>query len=493
MVIKKTRGRQLSKHRTIRFLRRNRLALAFILGFMVLGAVVFFRSSALVPSVNVEAERGVVSANVGVVSDSTASGGNYVAFSSQKDTDFKGEYFNNVYLSGSPALVRFDQNIDFDWGTGSPDPIINAERFSVRWTATKSFGGQTYRFTIGGDDGIRLKIDGVMVIDQWYNQYFTGFSYDVALSGAHTIEVDYYEDSQGAQAYFNYGAVATMCPSTQIGTLPNCQPSLCPIGQVGVPPNCTQPATGISWSNNRSAQRPFGVGHYSDMYYDTRRPDMAGFSQDVTVITNGGTDGYYFATQVFFPVVPSCAGNGCYAYMGLQANSANGKQIIFSIWASPNGAPAPGVTQQAFGGEGTGLSLRKPFAWIEGRKYRYHMSYDTLRSDGANSNWWKAWLEDTTSGSVTELGSLQLPIGLRYGNSVVSFHERFSGPVNACDIATVNPSKVRFENTHYIYPDGSDLLPVSGAIYLTDFTGCNNTFGVNAFGAGAVESWVMKP
>lgn len=477
----------------LRFAHQNRTAIIFIGIFMLLGVILLFKSSALTPSVNTEAERGVLSSNVGVVNDANASGSNYISFSNQKDSDFRGEYFNNVYLSGAPALVRTDQNIDFDWGSGSPDPLVNTDRFSVRWTATKSFAPQTYRFTVGGDDGVRLKIDGVLVIDQWYEQYFTGFSYEANLSGPHTIEVDYFEDGQGARAYFNYGATPSMCPSTQTGSSPNCQPTGCPIGQIGSPPNCVPASTGISWNTVRNAEKPFDVGHYSDLYYDARRPDMTGFSQDVTVLTNGGSDGYYFATQVFFPVVPSCAGNGCYAYMGLQANSANGKQVIFSVWASPNGVPATGVTLQAFGGEGTGLSLRKPFNWTEGRKYRYHMTYDTSRSDGGNNNWWKAWLEDTVTGGVLDLGSLQLPSGQQYGNSIVSFHERFSGPISSCDITTVNPSKVRFENTHYYYPDGSDLLPVSGSIYQAAFTGCNNTFGVSALSNSAVESWIEKP
>jgi hypothetical protein len=34
--------------------------------------------------------------------------------------DWKGEYWSNADLSGSPALVRNDVAIDFDWGTGSP-------------------------------------------------------------------------------------------------------------------------------------------------------------------------------------------------------------------------------------------------------------------------------------------------------------------------------------------------------------------------------------
>ncbi|MGH2594088.1 MAG: PA14 domain-containing protein, partial [Anaerolineae bacterium] len=42
---------------------------------------------------------------------------------------WRAEYFNNRDLSGSPALVRFDPAIDFDWDRGSPDPAVPADNF----------------------------------------------------------------------------------------------------------------------------------------------------------------------------------------------------------------------------------------------------------------------------------------------------------------------------------------------------------------------------
>jgi beta-glucosidase len=49
----------------------------------------------------------------------------------------KGEYFNNDSLTGTPALVRVDKQIDFDWNSTSPDPArLDPKAFSVRWTGT---------------------------------------------------------------------------------------------------------------------------------------------------------------------------------------------------------------------------------------------------------------------------------------------------------------------------------------------------------------------
>lgn len=46
----------------------------------------------------------------------------------------KAEYFNNPDCNGTPALVRIDKDINFNWKENSPDPTITEKKFSVRWT-----------------------------------------------------------------------------------------------------------------------------------------------------------------------------------------------------------------------------------------------------------------------------------------------------------------------------------------------------------------------
>ncbi len=48
----------------------------------------------------------------------------------------RGEYFPNTTFSGTPALVRTDRQIEFDWYNASPAAGISAKAFSVRWTGT---------------------------------------------------------------------------------------------------------------------------------------------------------------------------------------------------------------------------------------------------------------------------------------------------------------------------------------------------------------------
>ena len=45
---------------------------------------------------------------------------------------------------GAPVLTRTDDAIDFDWGEGSPGPAVPADRFSARWTRTKTYEAGTY-------------------------------------------------------------------------------------------------------------------------------------------------------------------------------------------------------------------------------------------------------------------------------------------------------------------------------------------------------------
>ncbi len=126
---------------------------------------------------------------------------------------WKGEYFNNLSLSGTPSLDRDDgaEFLNFDWGTGSPGSScgIGVDRFCVRWTRTVNFAAGNYNFTVSGDDGVRLWIDGQMVLDKWIDQSPTTYTVGpMALSGNHTLKMEYYENGGGAVAKLSWQATA---------------------------------------------------------------------------------------------------------------------------------------------------------------------------------------------------------------------------------------------------------------------------------------------
>lgn len=121
---------------------------------------------------------------------------------------FAAEYFDNSSLSGQPVLTRTDDEINFDWGEGAPAPGVPANLFSARWTRTKSYAAGTYRFTVTGDDGIRVLVDGTQVVNGWFYQGPTTYTADVSLSeGEHTVVVEYFEHTVGAVAKFSESMV----------------------------------------------------------------------------------------------------------------------------------------------------------------------------------------------------------------------------------------------------------------------------------------------
>ncbi len=113
---------------------------------------------------------------------------------------WQGEYFTGRDLQQQPVLVRTDQVIDFDWGWASPDDSIPVNQFAVRWTGTFDFEGGRYRFTTFTDDGVRVYVDGRLVINSWRPMRGTRYATVNLTSGQHTIVVEYFEATQAARA-----------------------------------------------------------------------------------------------------------------------------------------------------------------------------------------------------------------------------------------------------------------------------------------------------
>lgn len=135
---------------------------------------------------------------------------NQVGSSSTSSGNWRGEYFNNMTLSGTPALVRDDRRIDFEWGGGAPASGVAADQFSVRWTHTVSLEGGRYEFTARGDDGIRVWANEQLVINEWHEaqgQFYTG---KVNLpAGSVPIKVEYYENAGGATAFVDFKRIGS--------------------------------------------------------------------------------------------------------------------------------------------------------------------------------------------------------------------------------------------------------------------------------------------
>jgi YVTN family beta-propeller protein len=112
-------------------------------------------------------------------------------------------YFNNVSLGGAAVLTRTEA-VDFDWGTGSPGAGVNADNFSVRWSGSLIVPTSgKYSFQTASDDGVRLWIDGVQLVNNWTDHGLTtNTTGAVSLSAGQRVSVrmEYYDRTGGSTA-----------------------------------------------------------------------------------------------------------------------------------------------------------------------------------------------------------------------------------------------------------------------------------------------------
>lgn len=137
-----------------------------------------------------------------------------------------GQYFANINLIGSPSLILSETTPSHNWGAASPAVNIPADNFSARWTSVQTLNAGSYQFSVRVDDGVRVYVDGLPIIDEWHGAADTTYTQTVNLSaGQHNIQVDYYEAAGIAFIDFNLMPLNTNlppvipAPSSSVGTV----------------------------------------------------------------------------------------------------------------------------------------------------------------------------------------------------------------------------------------------------------------------------------
>ena len=127
---------------------------------------------------------------------------------------FRGEYYNSRNLDENLAAIHDSENIDFDWGSSAPLPNMNTDNFSVRWIGRFSGDDEVDRISLTADDGIRMYIDGGLVLDHYQDQVATTFNYDLSFAPhenhLYTIKIEYYEHQWNALAKFKMTKIDTI-------------------------------------------------------------------------------------------------------------------------------------------------------------------------------------------------------------------------------------------------------------------------------------------
>jgi hypothetical protein len=136
-------------------------------------------------------------------------------------TGLRGEYYDNADFTAF-KISRVDATVAFDWGTGSPDATLAADTFSVRWNGqVQAQISETYTFYTNSDDGVRLWVNGVKLIDNWTDHAPTENSGTIALTSGtkYNIRIDWYENGGGAVAQLLWSSPSTpkqIVPKTQL-------------------------------------------------------------------------------------------------------------------------------------------------------------------------------------------------------------------------------------------------------------------------------------
>ena len=117
---------------------------------------------------------------------------------------WKAAYYERRSPGDEPKIVRNEETLDFDWGEGSPSRHLRSDQFSAEFTRTVTFAPGTYRLHAVADDGVRVWVDGELVIDAWVDQIRTWHQATVTLDGEHHLRVQYYENTGGAALSFGW-------------------------------------------------------------------------------------------------------------------------------------------------------------------------------------------------------------------------------------------------------------------------------------------------
>jgi hypothetical protein len=140
-------------------------------------------------------------------------------------TGLKGQYYNNIDFTALKK-TRTDATVNFDWANGSPVAGMGADTFSVRWTGeVQAQFNETYTFYTVTDDGVRLWVNGQLIIDKWFDQGATEWSGTIVLAAGqrYAIQMDYYENAGGASARLLWSSPSQtkqVVPQTQLYPAP---------------------------------------------------------------------------------------------------------------------------------------------------------------------------------------------------------------------------------------------------------------------------------
>ncbi len=135
-------------------------------------------------------------------------------------TGLYAEYFDNpdgiADFDDDPKKVRIDREIAFNWVLGSPyEWDIGKDSFSVRWTGSIiALHDEEYTFYTRFNDGVRLWIDGELLIDEWTENEQdlvrdASATFTMQKGYFYEIKMEYFERKNNAMAILSWSSPST--------------------------------------------------------------------------------------------------------------------------------------------------------------------------------------------------------------------------------------------------------------------------------------------
>lgn len=123
-----------------------------------------------------------------------------------------GRYYASRIPEGEPVMIRTDKQVDFNWTIFRPDGKIFSDKFasniySVVWTGTlESPDSFECYIGFGGEDSMRLYIDGALILDCWGGNRFADrlVPFRFEAKRAYAVRMEFTNDQQGALLKFGY-------------------------------------------------------------------------------------------------------------------------------------------------------------------------------------------------------------------------------------------------------------------------------------------------
>lgn len=157
-----------------------------------------------VPAVDLPTVAGGV--GVGFSYNSRAAGGGLVGeYRIDADRDMVIDSTDPLALARTDAQIAFNWSVPIEGSVGlestSPSPGVPRDWYSARWQGFVALPPGNWQFGARSDDGVRVFVDGVKVLDRWQVRHIADtpdYQTGGVGGGLHRIRVEYFEAEGGA-------------------------------------------------------------------------------------------------------------------------------------------------------------------------------------------------------------------------------------------------------------------------------------------------------